>query len=162
MMQEEHIPYHTFPLTTMSIDELESCATRPFRIHAGLLQDRLAQLSPCVFRLDYSSFEAGGWKHANCPPYLVPGGRWLLSLAHCVRDETPPRVALFCWDLTSVRDTSGVTVIPSVSNFQLNDLPSMGHAYPGITDIDITVQSVSLNQINILVSCTVQVMDMEL
>ena len=150
MIEEECIPSQPFPLLTMSTEELESCATRAFRIHAGFLQNRLSHSSPQRFRLNYDDDDAE-WVTANeitCGPYLIPGGRWMLTLAG--KSEGPVHFALFCWDLASVLGAhEAIAVLRPVAMLPLSAWAGVPSSIIGLRSL--TVQSAAPDGINILI-----------
>jgi len=97
MMEAECIMPHTFPLGTMSLEDLEACAMRPLRARGAFMQDRIADPSQQRFRLILPSKpHSAPWMRGQ-NIYLIPGGRWLISTA-----SDGNHVHLFCWDLSTL------------------------------------------------------------
>ena len=102
----------TFLTDTMSLPELRKCATRSYRFRHALFSPRKLELSSRTVTLHYSGKWHEGVEHdPRAELYLVPGGRWLLSIA-----RTSEASFVVCWDLAL-----GDTRISPVAVYQLSE-----------------------------------------
>ena len=140
MMKEECVIPGTFPLFTMSIEELVSCATRPFRIHAALIQQKTASLSAVNFSLAHQPVDSNDpWlEYGADSAVLLPGGRWFITAA-----ANRFGMSLFCWDLMLVTTSGGVQMLTPVASCALKDSPTT-IALEG-RDVTIKAQSIPEN-----------------
>ena len=85
----------TFLTDTMSLMELRKCATRSCRFRHALGTPGVVQLTGRGVELDFNNTttRAAG-QVMEGQPYLIPGGRWLLTFV-----RGTGAVSIACWDL---------------------------------------------------------------
>ncbi len=118
----------------MSVDELKSVLSRPWRFRQAVLDKRPFMLARRILGLDYGpslgpKLEWGHDFHRTA--FLLPGGRWLLTTA--CDDRT---LHVFCWDLHQRCEGKPLdyTTRAAFDHFPVfQDGPSLGRRGEGVT-----------------------------
>lgn len=84
---------NSFPLETMTTQDIRSCVTRPLRMRSAIFSDQNFLLLSQHFR-----FNHGHVSVVNENPRLLPGGRWIITTSF---DGIFSYVS--CWDIRHVR-----------------------------------------------------------
>ncbi|KAG9015904.1 hypothetical protein FRB90_004244 [Tulasnella sp. 427] len=116
------------PLASLSLEELRSLVTRPYRFEHALLRNELRDIEPARMKLD-------------CPPeswlmkvLVIPGGRWIVTVSREWDDDgiadhggdNPPYVAIRLWRVPDLEiiPVSGVQEpIPCIAFWYLDSPP---------------------------------------